>query len=51
MDKIIKALEEVKTAASRWIHERRTGRITLGLNFSQGSLSTWQIGTDETKKE
>ena len=51
MDKIDTALKDVKTAASGWMQEKKTGKINLSLNFSQGSILNWQIGTDETRKE
>jgi len=50
LNKILKALKECEEIAIAWIKEKKSGRVSLHLNFGQGSLVNWQIETSETRK-
>jgi len=50
LNKIQKALNDVKDMACSWIREKKTGKITIVLNFGQGSFLNWQTETSETRK-
>lgn len=51
MDRILKAIDDVKSVVSEWVSAKRTGKVSLHLNLGQGSLINWQIETAETRKE